>query len=72
MVDRLCACAAPYQHGLETEAAQRHVPRSLVGLLSDLDRQNAEEMAALVAVARLVSQAGIGPAPWDHRPLLNV
>jgi SRSO17 transposase len=72
MVDRLCAFAAPYQHCLETEAAQRNVQLYLVGLLSDLDRKNAEEIAALVDVERLVIQAFIGTAPWDHRPLIKV
>ncbi len=70
MVDRLCDFAAPYQHCLETEAAQRNVQLYLVGLLSDLDRKNAEEIAALVDVERLVIQAFIGTAPWNHRPLM--
>jgi SRSO17 transposase len=72
MVDRLCDFAALYQHCLETEAAQRNVQLYLAGLLSDLDRKNAEEIAALVDVERLVIQALIGTAPWDHRPLINV
>src|SRR5262249_18432908 len=45
MVDRLCDFAAPYQHCLETEAAQRNVQLYLGGLLSNLDRKNAEEIA---------------------------
>ena len=72
MVDRLCDFAAPYQHCLETEAAQRNVQLYLVGLLSNLDRKNAEEIAALVDVERLVIQAFIGTALWDHRPLIKV
>ncbi len=71
-VDRLRDCAAPYQHGLETEAAQRNVQLYLVSLLSHLDRKNAEEIAALVDVERLVIQAFIGTALWDHRPLIKV
>jgi hypothetical protein len=37
-----------------------------------LDRKNAEKIAALVDVERLVMQAFIGTAPWDHRPLITV
>src|SRR5215475_13790805 len=72
MVDRLCEFVAPYQHALETEAGKRHVHLYLAGLLSHLDRKNAEKIAALVDVERLVIQAFIGTAPWDHRPLIKV
>ena len=71
MVDRLRDCVVPYQHALETEAGQRNVPLYLAGLLSHLDRNNAEKIAALVDVERLVMQAFIGTAPWDHRPLIH-
>jgi hypothetical protein len=37
-----------------------------------LPSKNAEEIAALVDVERLVMQAFIGTTPWDHRPLVNV
>ena len=72
MVDRLRDVAAPYQHCLETEADKRHVHLYLAGLLSHLPRKNAEEIAALVDVERLVMQAFSGTAPWDHRPLVKV
>jgi SRSO17 transposase len=72
MVDRLCDFVVPYQHALETEAGKRHVYLYLVGLLSHLDRKNAEKIAAFVDVERLVLQEFIGTAPWDHRPLLTV
>ena len=42
------------------------------GLLSHLHRKNAEKIAALVDVERLVIQDFIGTAPWDHRPLITV
>jgi SRSO17 transposase len=71
-VDRLCDFVVPYQHCLETEAGQRNVHLYLEGLLSHLDRKNAEEIAALVDVERLVLQEFIGTAPWDHRPLVQV
>src|SRR5919205_3949847 len=72
MVDRLRDFAVPYQHALATEAGQRNVFLYLAGLLSHLDRKNAEQIAALVDVERLVMQAFVGTAPWDHRPLLVV
>ena len=72
MVDRLRDFVVPYQHALETEAGQRNVHLYLAGLLSHLDRKNAEKIAALVDVERLVMQAFIGTAPWDHRPLIKV
>jgi len=72
MIDRLCDFVMPYQHSLETEAGKRNVHRYLAGLLSHLERKNAEEIAALVDVERLVMQQFIGTAPWDHRPLVKV
>src|SRR4029434_7521572 len=74
--DYMVVCRAhfvvPYQHALETEAGQRNVDLYLEGLLSHLDRKNAEKIAALVDVERLVMQEFIGTAPWDHRPLVTV
>jgi SRSO17 transposase len=72
IVDRLCDFVVPYQHALETEAGKHHVHLYLAGLLSHLGRKNAEQIAALVDVERLVLQAFIGTAPWDHRPLIKV
>src|SRR5215472_16163348 len=72
MVERLRDFVVPYQHALETEASKRHVHLYLAGLLSHLGRKNAEQIAALVDVVRLVLQAFIGTAPWDHRPLIKV
>src|SRR5213594_4060391 len=72
MVERLRAFVVPYQHALETEAGKRNVHLYLQGLLSHLPRKNAEMIAALVDVERLVLQEFIGTAPWDHRPLLTV
>jgi hypothetical protein len=72
IVDRLCDFVVPYQHALETVAGKRHVHLYLAGLLSHLDRKNAEKIAVLVDVERLVMQAFIGTAPWDHRPLIQV
>jgi SRSO17 transposase len=72
MVERLGEFVVPYQHVLETEAGQRNVHLYLQGLLSHLPRKNAEDIATLVDVERLVLQAFIGTTPWDHRPLIKV
>jgi hypothetical protein len=72
MVDRLRDFVVPSQHALATEAGQRNVHLYLAGFLSHLHRKNAEQIAALVDVERLVLQEFIGTAPWDHRPLVRV
>jgi SRSO17 transposase len=72
MVDRLRDFVVPYQQAFATDASQRNVHLSLQGLLSHLPRKNAEDIATLVDVERLVLQAFIGTAPWDHRPLVRV
>jgi SRSO17 transposase len=72
MVDRLRDFVMPYQHAFETEAGKRNVHLYLQGLLSHVPCKNAEQMAALVDVERLVLQAFIGTVPWDHRPLIQV
>src|SRR5439155_27345071 len=72
VVDRLRDFVVPYQRALETEAGQRNVYLYLAGLLSHVDRKNAEEIAALVHVERLGMPQFIGTAPWDHRPLVQV
>src|SRR5215475_16180495 len=72
MVERLGEFVVPYQQALETEADQHSMHLYLQGLLSHMDRKNAETIAALVDVERQVIQDFIGTAPWDHRPLIMV
>ena len=60
MMDRLNDFVVPYQNALEAEAGGRHVHLSLQGLMSHVDRKNAEEIAALVDVDRQVLQDFIG------------
>src|SRR6266581_9790310 len=54
LVDRLRDFVVPYQRALETEAGKRNVPLYLQGLLSHLPGKNAEDIATLVDVERLV------------------
>ena len=56
MVDRLGEFIVPYQQALETEADQHPMHLYLQGLLSHLPRKNAEAIATLVDVERLVMQ----------------
>ncbi len=72
MIDRLAEFVVPFQQAMETEAAQRNLHLYLQGLLSHLPNKNAEDIAIFVNVERLVIQAFIGTAPWDHRPLIEV
>src|SRR5262249_5448311 len=72
MVERLGEFVVPYQQALETEADQHSMHLYLQGLLSHVDRKNAERIAALVDVERQVIQDFIGTAPWDHRPFITV
>jgi SRSO17 transposase len=72
MVERLGAFVVPYQHALETEASGYHMHLYLQGLLSHLERKNAEKIATFVDVERQVIQDFIGTGPWDHRPLVSV
>jgi SRSO17 transposase len=72
MVERLGEFVIPYQHALETEASECHVHLYLQGLLSPVERKNAEKIATFVDVERQVIQDFIGTIPWDHRPLVTV
>jgi len=72
MVDRLGEFVIPYQHALETAASGCHMHLYLQGLLSHLERKNAEKIATFVDVECQVIQDFIGTAPWDHRPLVTV
>jgi SRSO17 transposase len=72
MIDHLREFIVPYQQARETETDQHPMHLYLQGLLSHLPRKNAEAIATLVEVERLVLQDFIGTAPWDHRPLVQV
>jgi hypothetical protein len=67
MVDRLGEFVVPYQHALETETGQHHMHLYLQGLLSHLERKNAEKIATFIEVERQVIQDFIGTVPWGHR-----
>lgn len=72
MVERLGEFVVPYRQALETAADPHSMHLYLQGLLSQVDRKNAEAIAAFVEVERQVIQDFIGTAPWDQRPLITV
>ena len=67
MADRLAEFGVPYQQALEAAAAHP-LHLYLQGLLSHLQRKNAEDIATLVDVERQVIQDFIGIAPWVVYP----
>jgi Ran GTPase-activating protein (RanGAP) involved in mRNA processing and transport len=56
MVERLGEVVVPYQQALETEADPHPMHLYLQGLLSHVDRKNAEAIAAFVDVERQIIQ----------------
>jgi hypothetical protein len=70
LVDRLGDFVLPYHHALEAKARKRPGHLSLAALLSPLDRQHAETIAAFVEVERRGLQEFIGP-PLGSSPVAH-
>ena len=71
MTERLVTFAQPYVERLCRSEQREHAQQYLQGLLSDLQRKNAEAIAYRYDEDRQGLQTFIGTAPWDHRPLLE-
>ena len=69
MMERLVGFAAPYVERLCRPEQREHAQTYLQGLLSDLQRKNAEAIAYRHDEERQGLQTFIGTAPWDHQPL---
>ena len=69
MMERLVGFAAPYVERLCRPEQREHAQTYLQGLLSDLQRKNAEAIAYRHDKERQGLQTFIGTAPWDHQPL---
>src|SRR5439155_18644836 len=54
-----------------TDAQGTHAHQYVAGLVSDLQRKNAEEIAYLHDQERQGLQKFLGQAPWDERPLVT-
>ena len=69
MMERLLTFAAPYVQRLCRPEQREHARTYLQGLLSDLQRKNAEAIAYRHDEERQGLQTFIGTAPWDDQPL---
>jgi len=70
MMGRLKRFAEPFCDCLRRPKQGRHAHTNVQGLLSDVDRKNAEAIAYRHDEGRQGLQTFLGTAPWDHRPLL--
>jgi SRSO17 transposase len=71
IMQRLVSFAKPYVDRLCRAEQREHAQTYLQGLLSDLQRKNAESIAYRHDEDRLGLQMFMGTAPWDYRPLLE-
>ena len=70
MLPRLQCFLEPFVASL-TDAQATHAQHYVAGLVSDLERKNAEGIAYLHDQERQGLQKFLGQAPWDERPLLT-
>jgi SRSO17 transposase len=71
MMERLVNFAGPFVQRLCRPEQREHARTYLQGLLSDLQKKNAEAIAYRHDEERQGLQTFIGTAPWDHQPLLE-
>jgi SRSO17 transposase len=71
MMERLVNFAVPFVERLCRPEQREHAQTYLQGLLSDLQRKNAEAIAYRHDEDRQGLQTFIGTAPWEHQPLLD-
>jgi SRSO17 transposase len=71
MMERLDQFAEPFAARLRRPEQRAHTRRYLQGLLSDVERKNAETIAYRHDEDRQGLQTFLGTAPWDDHPLLE-
>ena len=71
MLPRLERFVEPFAALLATPEQGAHLHEYVAGLISDVDRKNAESIAYLHDQDRQPLQKFIGQIPWDHRPHLT-
>lgn len=71
VTSRLEAFAAPFAASLPSSESRTHSRTYLAGLLSDVERKNAESIAYRHGLDRQVIQRFIGEVDWDHEPLIG-
>ena len=72
MLNRLEGFAEPYVQCLVRTEQKEHARTYFQGLLSDLQRKNAEAIAYRHDQERIGLQMFLGASPWDHHPLMDV
>lgn len=70
LVRRIERFVEPFAAALVRCEQRRHVGEYVAGLLSGVDRKNAESIAYLHDQERQALQKFIGQVAWDHRPLV--
>jgi SRSO17 transposase len=71
MLPRLERFVQPFAACLQTPEQRTRTQQYVAGLMSDLEKKNAETIAYLHDEDRQGLQVFIGQAPWDHRPMLT-
>jgi len=71
VMPRLEDFAQPFAASLPSTESRAHTRTYLSGLLSDVERKNAESIAYRYDLDRQVIQRFIGEVDWDHEPLID-
>src|SRR3989304_3106665 len=71
MLDRLERFVEPFAARLVSSEQRQHVSEYVAGMLSDVKRKNAENVAYFHDQDRQAMQKFIGQSPWDDRPLIG-
>jgi SRSO17 transposase len=70
-MSRLESFAQPFVTSLPSPESRSHTSTYLAGLLSDVERKNAESIAYRYDLDRQVIQRFVGEVDWDHDPLID-
>src|SRR5512144_2145029 len=71
VVSRLESFAQPFVAALPSPESRSHSHTYLAGLLSDIERKNAESIAYRYDLDRQTIPRFIGEVDWDHEPLVD-
>lgn len=71
VMSRLEDFARPFAASLPSPESRTHSHTYLAGLLSDVERKNAESIAYRYDLDRQVIQRFLGEVDWDHEPLID-
>jgi SRSO17 transposase len=71
VMSRLESFAQPFVTSLPSPESRTHSHTYLAGLLSDVERKNAESIAYRYDLDRQVIQRFLGEVDWDHEPLIG-